>query len=74
MSHHRDVASHEPGELGEPATEQFVGRRDLTHWSRPVRPLVMLVLRISRDSSAWHVLLVTAAFGAGIALLLNWAA
>src|SRR5689334_23545042 len=39
-SHHRDVASHEPGELGEPATEQFVGRRDLTHWSRPVRPLV----------------------------------
>jgi len=32
------------------------------------------VLRISRTSPAWHVLLITAAVGAGIALLLNWAA
>jgi hypothetical protein len=56
-----------------PATEQYVGRRDLTHWSRPVRAFVRVVLRISRNSSAWHVLLVTAAVGAGIALLLNWA-
>jgi len=74
VSRHRDDASHDPGKLGEPATEQYVGRRDLTHWSRPVRAFVRLVLRISRNSSAWHVLLVTAAVGAGIALLLNWAA
>ena len=74
MSRHRDDASHDPGGLGEPATEQYVGRRDLTHWSRPARAFVTLVLRISRNSSAWHVLLVTAAVGAGIALLLSWAA
>src|SRR4051812_14676977 len=74
VSRDRDDGSHDPGRLGEPATEQYVGRRDLTHWSRPVRAFVRLVLRISRNSSAWHVLLVTAAIGAGIALLLNWAA
>ena len=74
MSRHRDDAAHARDRLGEPATEQYVGRRDLTHWSRPVRAFVRLVLRISRNSSAWHVLLVTAAVGAGIALLLNWAA
>ena len=33
-----------------------------------------LVLRISRNAPAWHVLVVSAAVGAGIALLLNWAA
>src|SRR3954447_10765729 len=74
VSRHRDDASHDPGRLGEPATEQYVGRRDPTHWARPRRAVVTLVLRISRNSSAWHVLLVTAAVGAGIALLLNWAA
>jgi len=74
VSRHPDDASHDPGRLGEPATEQYVGRRDLTHWSRPARGFVRLVLRISRNSSAWYVLLVTAAVGAGIALLLNWAA
>jgi hypothetical protein len=74
VSRHRDDASHDPARLGEPATEQYVGRRDLTHWSRPVRAVVGLVLRISRNSPAWRVLLVTAAVGAGIALLLNWAA
>ena len=74
MSRDRDDASPDPGGLGEPATEQYVGRRDLTHWSRPVRAFIRPVLRISRTSSAWHVLLVTAAVGAGIALLLNWAA
>jgi membrane-associated phospholipid phosphatase len=74
VSRHRDDASPDPGRLSEPATEQYVGRRDLTHWSRPVRGFVGLVLRISRNSSAWHVLLVTAAVGAGIALLLTWAA
>ena len=74
MSRHRDDASPDPARLGEPATEQYVGRRDLTHWSRPVRAFVRLVIRISRNSPAWHVLLVTAAVGAGIALLLNWAA
>ena len=73
MSRHRDAAAHDPGSLGEPATEQYIGRRDLTHWSRPVRAFVKLILRISRSSSAWRVLLVTAAVGGGIALLLNWA-
>jgi undecaprenyl-diphosphatase len=33
-----------------------------------------MVLRISRNAPAWHVLLVTAAVGASIALLLTWAA
>ena len=62
------------GRLGEPATEQYVGQRDLTHWSRPARAFVTLVLRISKNASAWSVLLVTAAVGASIALLLTWAA
>ena len=74
MSRQRDNASRDPDRLGEPATEQYVGRRDLTHWSRPARAFVGLVLRISRNASAWHVLLVTAAVGAGIALLLTWIA
>ena len=74
MSRDRDHAFPNPGCLGEPATEQYVGRRDLTHWSRPVRAFIRPILRISRTSSAWHVLLVTAAVGAGVALLLNWAA
>jgi len=74
VSHHRDDASHDPGELGEPATEQYVGRRDLTHWSRPVRAFVGLILRIFRNTPALHVLLATTAVGAGIALLLTWAA
>jgi len=74
VSRDRDDAFPNPGRLGEPATEQYVGRRDLTHWSRPVRAFIRPILRISRTSSAWYVLLVTAAVGAGIALLLNWAA
>jgi hypothetical protein len=73
VSRDRDDASPDPRGLGEPATEQYVGRRDLTHWSSPVRVFIRPVLRISRTSSAWYVLLVTAAVGAGIALLLNWA-
>ena len=74
MSRQRDNASQHPDRLGEPATERYVGRRDLTHWSRPARAFVGLVLRISSNASAWHVLLVTAAVGAGIALLLTWIA
>ena len=73
MSRDRDDAYPDPRGLGEPATEQYLGRRDLTHWSRPVRVFIRPVLRISRTSPAWHVLLITAAVGAGIALLLNWA-
>lgn len=69
-----DPSLHDLGRLGEPATEQYVGQRDLTHWSRPARAFVTLVLRISRNASAWSVLLVTAAVGASIALLLTWAA
>jgi membrane-associated phospholipid phosphatase len=74
VSRHRDDAPDDPVGLGEPATEQYVGRRDLTHWSRPVRPFVRLVLLLSRGSSAWYVLMVTATVGAGIALLLARAA
>jgi membrane-associated phospholipid phosphatase len=74
VSRQRDDASPDPDRLGEPATEQYVGQRDLTHWSRPARAFVGLVLRISSNASAWHVLLVTAAVGAGIALLLTWIA
>ncbi len=73
-SRQRDNASRDADRLGEPATEQYVGRRDLTRWSRPARAFVGLVLRISRNASAWHVLLFTAAVGAGIALLLTWIA
>jgi membrane-associated phospholipid phosphatase len=74
VSRHEDHASGDRDGLGEPATEQYVGRRDLTHWSRPARGFVQLVLRISTNSSAWNVLLVTAAIGFGVTLLLNWAA
>ena len=74
MSCQRDSASRDPDRLGEPATEQYVGRRDLTRWSGPARAFVGVVLRISRNASAWNVLLVTAAVGAGIALLLTWIA
>ena len=74
MSRQRDSASRDPDRLGEPATEQYVGRRDLTRWSGPARAFVGVVLRISRNASAWNVLLVTAAVGAGIALLLTWIA
>jgi len=74
VSRQRDSASRDPDRLGEPATEQYVGRRDLTRWSGPARAFVGVVLRISRNASAWNVLLVTAAVGAGIALLLTWIA
>jgi undecaprenyl-diphosphatase len=74
VSRQRDDASHNSADLGEPATEQYVGRRDLTRWSRPARAFVRPLLRIFRNFAAWQVLLVTAAIGAGIALLLTWAA
>jgi len=74
VSRQRDSASRDPDPLGEPATEQYVGRRDLTRWSGPARAFVGVVLRISKNASAWSVLLVTAAVGAGIALLLTWIA
>jgi len=61
------------GALDEPATEQFIGRRDLTRWSRPAQAGVALVLRIFRYASANLVLVVTATIGAGIAVLLTWA-
>jgi hypothetical protein len=51
VSRHRDDDSHDPGKLGEPATEQYVGRRDLTHWSRPVRAFVGQAPGPSRISS-----------------------
>jgi len=74
VSRDRDDPFPNSGRLGEPATERYVGRRDLTHWSRPVRAFVGLILRIFRNTPALHVLLATTAVGAGIALLLTWAA
>ena len=56
MSRDRNDASHDPGGLGEPATERYVGRRDLTYWSRPARAFVGLVLRISSNAPAFETL------------------
>ena len=67
-----DDPSH--GGLGEPETERFIGRRDLTTWSAPARRVVTLVLRAFRNVPALRVLLLTSAIGAGIAILLTWAA
>jgi membrane-associated phospholipid phosphatase len=69
---HRDTDDDASG-ADEPGTEQFIGQRDLTRWSRPAQALISPVLRVSRYASANAVLVVTAAIGAGIAVLLTWA-
>jgi undecaprenyl-diphosphatase len=59
--------------LGEPISEEFVGRRDLTHWSRLGQWLVRFVLITSRFVSAHTVLLVSAVVGAALVTALSTA-
>ncbi len=61
-----------PQRLNQPATEYFVGGRDLTRWSRVGGWLVAGVLHLSRYVSANTVLVVTSAIGAGLVTLLTW--
>ena len=59
--------------LGEPISEEFVGRSDLTHWSRLGQWLVRFVLITSRLVSAHTVLLVSAVVGAALVTALSTA-
>ena len=61
-----------PQRLNQPATEYFVGGRDLTRWSRVGGWFVAVVLHLSRYVSANTVLVVTSAIGAGLVTLLTW--
>jgi undecaprenyl-diphosphatase len=61
-----------PQQLSQPATEYFVGGRDLTRWSRVGGWFVAVVLHLSRYVSANTVLVVTSAIGAGLVTLLTW--
>ena len=61
-----------PQRLSQPATEYFVGGRDLTRWSRVGGWFVAVVLHLSRYVSANTVLIVTSAIGAGLVTLLTW--
>jgi undecaprenyl-diphosphatase len=61
-----------PQRLIQPATEYFVGGRDLTRWSRVGGWFVAVVLHLSRYVSANTVLIVTSAIGAGLVTLLTW--
>jgi membrane-associated phospholipid phosphatase len=68
------VAGAEPPQrLNQPATEYFVGGRDLTRWSRVGGWFVAVILHLSRYVSANTVLVVTSAIGAGLVTLLTWA-
>jgi len=62
-----------PQRLNQPATEYFVGGRDLTRWSRLGGWFVAVVLHLSSYVSANTVLVVTSAIGAGVVTLLTWA-
>jgi membrane-associated phospholipid phosphatase len=62
-----------PQRLNQPATEYFVGGRDLTRWSRVGGWFVAVILRLSRYISANTVLVVTSAIGAGLVTLLTLA-
>jgi undecaprenyl-diphosphatase len=62
-----------PQGLNQSTTEQFVGGRDLTRWSRAGGWFVAVILRLSRYVSANTVLVVTSAIGAGLFILLTWA-
>ena len=70
---HRGAAGADPPpqRLNQSATEQFVGGRDLTRWSRVGGWFVALILRLSRYVSANTVLVVTSAIGAGLFTLLT---
>lgn len=58
-------------QLHEPVTEEYVGQRDLTRWSRPGQWLVRYVLSASRFMSAHTVLIVSAAVGAVLITVLT---
>lgn len=60
--------------LHEPATEEYVGQRDLTRWSRPFQWLARYALIASRFVSAHMVLIISAAIGAALVTLLTAAA
>ena len=49
--------------LGEPTTEEFIGTKDLTRWSRLGQGLARLAIRTSRYVSAHTVLVISAALG-----------
>ena len=71
---HEGAAGAEPPQrLNQPATEYFLGRRDLTQWSRLGGWFVAVVLHLSRYVSANTVLVVTSAIGAGLITMLTWA-
>ena len=71
---HEGAAGAEPPQrLNQPATEYFVGGRDLTRWSRVGGWFVAVILYLSRYVSANTVLVVTSAIGAGLVTLLTWA-
>ena len=71
---HEGAAGAEPPQrLNQPATEYFVGGRDLTRWSRVGGWFVAVILHLSRYVSANTVLVVTSAIGAGLVTLLTWA-
>lgn len=57
----------------EPATERYVGDRDLTRWSRLSRGVVDTVLVPTRYVSSHAVLFIAAGIGAVLALILTWA-
>jgi len=71
--HEGPAGAEPPQRLSQPATEYFVGGRDLTRWSRIGGWFVGLILRLSRYVSANTVLVVTSAIGAGLVTLLTWA-
>ena len=71
---HEDAAGAEPPQrLNQPATEYFVGGRDLTRWSRLGGRFAAVILHLSRYVSANTVLVVTSAIGAALVTLLTWA-
>jgi membrane-associated phospholipid phosphatase len=57
--------------LHEPVTEEYVGDRDLTRWSRPGQWLVRYTLMASRFVSAHTVLVGSAAIGAALVTVLT---
>ncbi|GAA3634390.1 phosphatase PAP2 family protein [Microlunatus ginsengisoli] len=73
MSGEDDTEGDPAATFDEPATEEYIGKRDITRWSGPQRHLVSAALWLGRYTSAHSVLLITSALGAAIAVLLTWA-
>ena len=68
---HTAAGAEPPKRLNQPATEYFVGGRDLTGWSRVGGWFVAVILHLSRYVSANTVLVVTSAIGVGLVTLLT---